>query len=86
MRRLRRAACAAIIGVTALAGYVVVAGAQQMGVTADEQAIRQVIAEMTEGFNSHDGRAASSMYMPEGRLVLLSQKMSQKAAARDGVD
>jgi hypothetical protein len=56
MKRLRRAACAAIIGVTALAGYVVVAGAQQMGVTADEQAIRQVITEMTEGFNSHDGR------------------------------
>ncbi|GEP56168.1 SgcJ/EcaC family oxidoreductase [Reyranella soli] len=69
MKRLRRAACAAIIGVSALAGYVVVAGAQQMGATADEQAVRQVITDMTEGFNSHDGRAASRMYMPEARLV-----------------
>ena len=61
MKRLMRAACTAIFGVTALAGYVIVAGAQQIGVAADEQAIRQVITEMTEGFNSHDGRAASRM-------------------------
>ena len=68
MKRSRRAACAAVIGVTAL-GYVAMVGAQQTGAATDEQAIRLVITEMTEGFNSHDGRAASRMYMPEARLV-----------------
>ena len=81
MKRLMRAACTVIFGVTALVGYVVVAGAQQIGVTADEQAIRQVITEMTEGFNSHDGRAASRMYMPEARLVTVRGEVMEGQAA-----
>jgi uncharacterized protein (TIGR02246 family) len=81
MKRFRRAAYTAIFGVTALAGYVVVAGAQQIGMTTDEQAIRQVITEMTEGFNSHDGRAASRMYMPEARLVTVRGEVMEGQAA-----
>ena len=69
MKRLRRAASAAVLGLTALSACVVMARAQQTTATTDEQAIRQVVTEMTEGFNSHNGRAASSMYLPEARLV-----------------
>lgn len=35
----------------------------------DEDAIRKVIVEMTTGFNSHDGRAASIMYASDAKLV-----------------
>ena len=34
-----------------------------------EAAIRKIIVEMTEGFNSHDGKAASRMYAADARLV-----------------
>lgn len=34
-----------------------------------EAAIRQIIVEMTEGFNNHDGKAASRMYTQDARLV-----------------
>jgi uncharacterized protein (TIGR02246 family) len=80
MKRSRRAACAAAIGMTAL-GYVAMVGAQQTGAATDEQAIRQVITEMTEGFNSHDGRAASRMYMPEARLVTVRGEVMEGQAA-----
>ena len=35
----------------------------------DEEAIRKVIVEMTDGFNSHDGAAASRMYLANAPLV-----------------
>ena len=35
----------------------------------DEEAIRRVIAEMTEGFNQHNAKAATRMYMPDADLV-----------------
>jgi uncharacterized protein (TIGR02246 family) len=62
-------------------GYVAMVGAQQTGAATDEQAIRQVITEMTEGFNSHDGRAASRMYMPEARLVTVRGEVMEGQAA-----
>ena len=34
-----------------------------------EAAIRRIIVEMTDGFNSHDGKAASRMYTQDARLV-----------------
>jgi uncharacterized protein (TIGR02246 family) len=43
--------------------------AQQAGSNADDAAIRKVIAEMTEGFNNHDGKAAARMYAPDARFV-----------------
>jgi uncharacterized protein (TIGR02246 family) len=57
----------AVVGLTALI-FISDAGAQ----TAEgesEAAIRKIIVEMTEGFNSHDGKAASRMYAPDARLV-----------------
>jgi uncharacterized protein (TIGR02246 family) len=35
----------------------------------DEEAIRSVIAEMTDGFNRHDAAAATHMYTPDGDFV-----------------
>ncbi len=35
----------------------------------DEKAIRAVIAQMTEGFNRHDSKAATSMYTTDADLV-----------------
>ncbi len=35
----------------------------------DEEAIRKMIVEMTEGFNKHDGKAAARMYTPDADFV-----------------
>jgi uncharacterized protein (TIGR02246 family) len=43
--------------------------AQQPADSDSEAVIRQVIVEMTDGFNNHDGKAASRMYTPDARLV-----------------
>jgi uncharacterized protein (TIGR02246 family) len=56
------------VGLAAL-GATSVSRAQQAGGSEDEAAIRQVIVEMTEGFNNHDGKAAARMYTPDARFV-----------------
>jgi uncharacterized protein (TIGR02246 family) len=50
-------------------GTASMSAAQQAGSNEDEAAIRKVIAEMTEGFNNHDGKAAARMYTPDARFV-----------------
>ena len=47
----------------------------------DENEIRQLITEMTAGFNRHDGRAASSMYLPNATLVTVRGEMMDGQAA-----
>lgn len=42
---------------------------QQSDLQRDENAIRKVILEMTEGFNAHDEKAASGMYLNDAPLV-----------------
>ena len=81
MKRLKRTACAAVLGLTALSAYGVMAVAQQTAPTTDEQAIRQVVTEMTEGFNSHNGRAASSMYLPDARLITVRGEVMEGQVA-----
>ena len=49
-------------------GTTSLSGAQQ-GSSEDEAAIRKVIVEMTDGFNSHDGKAAARMYTVDARFV-----------------
>jgi uncharacterized protein (TIGR02246 family) len=39
------------------------------GTPQDEQAIRRVIVEMTEGFNQHDARASTRMYTTDADLI-----------------
>jgi len=57
------AVCLATFGTASMSG------AQQVGSNEDEAAIHKVIAEMTEGFNNHDGKAAARMYVPDARFV-----------------
>jgi uncharacterized protein (TIGR02246 family) len=68
MTQLRRIATAASIGAAMLA-YATATPAQPAPDRADEDAIRKVITEMTTGFNSHDGRAASMMYLSDAKLT-----------------
>jgi len=68
MRRTTRISTIAIAGFF-LMGSVASAQLQLVGTRADEDAIRKVIVEMTDGFNSHDGAAASRMYLPSAPLV-----------------
>jgi uncharacterized protein (TIGR02246 family) len=63
-------ALAAVVAVSlATFGTASMLGAQQAGSDEDEVAIRKVIVEMTDGFNSHDGKAATRMYAPDARFV-----------------
>ena len=54
----------------------------------DEESIRRVVAEMTDGFNRHDARAATRMYAPEADFVSVrgetaagARKIEEKLAA-----
>src|SRR5262245_60207404 len=51
------------------------ATAQKVADAQSEAAIRQVILEMTEGFNNHDGKAASRMYTQDARLITVRGDM-----------
>ena len=63
-------ALAAIVAVSlATLGTASMSGAQQTSSSEDEAAIRKVIVEMTEGFNSHDGHAAARMYTSDAQFV-----------------
>ena len=42
---------------------------QTLGSPSDEAEVRQVIAQMTAGFNAHDAKASTSMYTPDADLV-----------------
>ena len=68
MRRAARMSAMIAAGFL-MPGGVASAQAQQADTRTDEDAIRKVIVEMTEGFNSHDGVAASRMYLPNAPLV-----------------
>jgi hypothetical protein len=80
VQRLRAAALAAVIGLAVLGNLAAVA-AELLGKPADENEIRQVITEMTEGFNRHDGRAASSMYLPNATFVTVRGEMMEGQSA-----
>jgi uncharacterized protein (TIGR02246 family) len=49
--------------------YLIPGMAQSPGSREDEEAIRKVIVEVTEGFNQHDAKAATRMYTPDADLV-----------------
>jgi uncharacterized protein (TIGR02246 family) len=54
---------------------------------ADEDAIRKVIVAMTEGFNRHDGGAASTMYLADATLVTVrGEVMHGQAAIERGLN
>jgi uncharacterized protein (TIGR02246 family) len=52
-----------------------------------EAGIRKIIVEMTEGFNSHDGKAASRMYAQDARLVTVrGDVMNGRAEIEKGLN
>ena len=54
--------------------------AQSLGNRDDEEAIKKVIIEMTEGFNRHDAKAATRMYLPDGDFVSVRGETAKGAA------
>jgi uncharacterized protein (TIGR02246 family) len=78
MQRLRAAALAAAIGLCVLGAA---SAAEPLAKPVDENEIRQLITEMTAGFNRHDGHAASSMYLPNATLVTVRGEMMDGQAA-----
>jgi uncharacterized protein (TIGR02246 family) len=46
----------------------------------DEELIRGVISEMTEGFNKHDARAASQMYTVDADFVTVRGERAKGAS------
>lgn len=54
--------------------------AQSAGSRDDEEAIRQIIAAMTEGFNKHDAKAATRMYTSDADLVTVRGEVMKGAA------
>jgi uncharacterized protein (TIGR02246 family) len=57
------------ITATLLAAALACAACRAQGTADDEQAIRKVTVEMTEGFNKHDARASTRMYTPDADLI-----------------
>jgi len=54
--------------------------------TDDEDAIKKIIEEMTDGFNKHDGKAASVMYSEDARLTTVrGEVMKGRAAIEQGL-
>jgi uncharacterized protein (TIGR02246 family) len=54
---------------------------QRLGLQEDEDAIKNVIIAMTEGFNQHDAKAATRMYLPDGDFVSVRGEFATGAAA-----
>jgi len=60
--------------------YTMVGGAQTSSDRQDEEAIRKVIMEMREGFNTHDVKAATRMYAPDADFVTVRGEAYKGAA------
>ena len=84
MKQLLALAGTAGVGMAVLLSASVVSAQQADGES--EAAIRKVIVEMTDGFNHHDGNAASRMYMRDARLVTVrGEVMDGQAAIEKGL-
>ena len=60
--------------------YTMVGGAQPSSDRQDEEAIRKVIMETTEGFNKHDVKAATRMYALDADFVTVRGEAYKGAA------
>jgi len=76
-----------VMATLAIGSVVLLPAARADTNTADVAAIRKVIDEMTTGFNSHDGRAASIMYLTDARLVTVrGEVMKGQAEIEKGLN
>jgi uncharacterized protein (TIGR02246 family) len=60
--------------------YTITGSAQSSSGREDEEAIKKVIMEMTEGFNKHDAKAATRMYTPDADLITVRGERYKGAA------
>lgn len=58
----------------------VISMAQNIGASEDEEAIKSLMVEMTNGFNNHDAKAATRMYAPDGDFVSVRGEAANGAA------
>jgi uncharacterized protein (TIGR02246 family) len=68
---MRQARITRILGfvVIALGAFATLCNGQSLNSRKDEEAIKALIVEMTEGFNRHDSKAATRMYTPDADFV-----------------
>ena len=78
----------ALAGAVGLAALVFISDASAQNTESEsEAAIRKIIVAMTEGFNSHDGQAASRMYAQDARLVTVrGDVMNGRAEIEKGLN
>jgi uncharacterized protein (TIGR02246 family) len=69
MRQARVAHILGLLVIPLAATFTTLCNAQNLDTRKDEEAIRALIVEMTEGFNSHDSKAATRMYTPDADFV-----------------
>jgi uncharacterized protein (TIGR02246 family) len=65
----------------ALLGIALSTPGKAQTISQDEEMIRRVITEMTEGFNRHDAKAASRMYTAEADFVTVRGERAKGAGA-----
>jgi uncharacterized protein (TIGR02246 family) len=81
---MKRATLLAVV--IGLSGFGLVTQAQTVGGSGDEDAIRKVVAAMTEGFNHHDGKEAAQMYEPDASFVTVrGEVMNGQPAIEKGL-
>jgi uncharacterized protein (TIGR02246 family) len=68
------------IGAAAIISPVLTGNAESLSSREDEETIKKVIVEMTEGFNKHDAKAATRMYMPDADFVSVRGESAKGAA------
>ena len=80
---MRATLFAALMGICRVS---LVSHAQNASTGGDEDAIRNVVVAMTEGFNRHDAKAAAQMYEPDARFVTVrGEVMNGQPAIEKGL-
>lgn len=77
---MHRISLLSILAAFLLGPLTAISMAQNIGAPADEEAIKNLMAEMTNGFNNHDAKAATRMYAPEGDFVSVRGEAANGAA------
>lgn len=66
---MRRISLLSILAALLFGPLMATSNAQNIGASNDEEAIKNLMVEMTDGFNNHDAKAATRMYAPDGDFV-----------------
>lgn len=80
----RLSAAAVALCCTVVLGCTTAPTAQVRSTHDDEEAIRKIIVEMTDGFNAHDARASTRMYLPDADLITVRGERYHGTAEFEG--